>query len=95
MEHLAPNPVVTLNRQAVATVHGPTAGPDLLATLDSDWRTAPHTTVACSQSAPISWNNSATTRRRPTPTVRRLDAPAAHRSDATSPPAWPASPWLD
>ncbi|WP_185296813.1 hypothetical protein [Streptomyces finlayi] len=42
LEHLAPNPVVTLNRAAVAMVHGPAAGPDLPATLDSDWRTAHH-----------------------------------------------------
>ncbi len=35
--------MVTLNRAvAVAMVHGPTAGLDLLATLDSDRRTADH-----------------------------------------------------
>ncbi|MEV8227159.1 sigma-70 family RNA polymerase sigma factor [Streptomyces sp. NPDC079167] len=43
LEHLAPSPVVTLNRAvAVAMVHGPTTGLDLLATLDSDRRTAHH-----------------------------------------------------
>ncbi|MFE3370062.1 RNA polymerase sigma factor [Streptomyces sp. NPDC059173] len=43
LEDLAPNPIVTLNRAvAVAMVHGPTAGLDLLATLDSDRRTAHH-----------------------------------------------------
>ncbi|MFJ8888229.1 RNA polymerase sigma factor [Streptomyces sp. NPDC102402] len=43
LEHLAPNPVVTLNRAvAVAMVDGPAAGLDLLTTLDSDRRTAHH-----------------------------------------------------
>ncbi|WP_371503500.1 sigma-70 family RNA polymerase sigma factor [Kitasatospora sp. NBC_00374] len=43
LEHLAPNPMVTLNRAvAVAMVHGPTAGLELLATLESDKRTAHH-----------------------------------------------------
>ncbi|MFE3431178.1 RNA polymerase sigma factor [Streptomyces sp. NPDC059171] len=43
LEDLAPNPIVTLNRAvAVAMVHGPTAGLGLLATLDSDRRTAHH-----------------------------------------------------
>nr|WSW65768.1 RNA polymerase sigma factor [Streptomyces sp. NBC_00995] len=43
LEHLAPNPVVTLNRAvAVAMVHGPTAGLDLLTALESDRRTAHH-----------------------------------------------------
>nr|BFD87521.1 sigma factor-like helix-turn-helix DNA-binding protein [Streptomyces sp. Xyl84] len=43
LEHIAPNPVVTLNRAvAVAMVHGPAAGLGLLATLRSDKRTARH-----------------------------------------------------
>ncbi|MEV7359053.1 DUF6596 domain-containing protein [Kitasatospora sp. NPDC091276] len=43
LEHLAPNPMVTLNRAvAVAMVHGPTAGLDLLVALESDKRTARH-----------------------------------------------------
>ncbi|MFI6951794.1 RNA polymerase sigma factor [Streptomyces sp. NPDC050422] len=43
LEHLAPNPVVTLNRAvAVAMVHGPAAGLDLLTALDSDRRTVHH-----------------------------------------------------
>jgi RNA polymerase sigma factor (sigma-70 family) len=41
LERLAPNPVVTLNRAvAVAEVHGPRAGLDLLAGLDGDRRMA-------------------------------------------------------
>ncbi len=40
---IAPNPMVTLNRAvAVAMVHGPRAGLDLLATLDADSRIAEH-----------------------------------------------------
>ncbi|MDT9682094.1 sigma-70 family RNA polymerase sigma factor [Streptomyces sp. TRM76323] len=43
LERLAPNPMVTLNRAvAVAMVHGPAAGLDLLTTLQSDKRTARH-----------------------------------------------------
>ncbi|WP_037861806.1 RNA polymerase sigma factor [Streptomyces sp. NRRL S-340] len=43
LEHLAPNPVVTLNRVvALAMVYGPAAGLDLLATLRSDKRMARH-----------------------------------------------------
>jgi RNA polymerase sigma factor (sigma-70 family) len=43
LERLAPNPVVTLNHAvAVAMVHGPQAGLDLLATLDGDDRMAGH-----------------------------------------------------
>ncbi|MBB4944489.1 putative RNA polymerase sigma factor [Kitasatospora gansuensis] len=43
LELLAPNPMVTLNRAvAVAMVHGPAAGLDLLAALESDRRTARH-----------------------------------------------------
>ncbi len=43
LERMAPNPVVTLNRTvAVAMVHGPAAGLDLLATLASDSRMANH-----------------------------------------------------
>jgi len=43
LEKVAPNPVVTLNRAvAVAKVHGPAAGLDLLATLESDRRLAGH-----------------------------------------------------
>jgi predicted RNA polymerase sigma factor len=43
LEQIAPNPMVTLNRAiAVAMVHGPTAGLDLLATLESDNRIARH-----------------------------------------------------
>jgi RNA polymerase sigma factor (sigma-70 family) len=41
LEQLAPNPMVTLNRAvAVAMVHGPAAGLDLIATLASDRRMA-------------------------------------------------------
>ncbi|WP_185302427.1 hypothetical protein [Streptomyces finlayi] len=54
LEHLAPNPVVTLNRAAVAMVHGPAAGPDLPATLDSDWRTAHHHRLLAVRA--VSWN---------------------------------------
>jgi RNA polymerase sigma factor (sigma-70 family) len=43
LEHITPNPMVTLNRAvAVAMVHGPAAGLDLLATLQTDKRTARH-----------------------------------------------------
>ncbi|MDG9712271.1 RNA polymerase sigma factor [Streptomyces sp. DH10] len=43
LEHVAPNPMVTLNRVvAVAMVHGPAAGLDLLATLQPDKRMARH-----------------------------------------------------
>jgi RNA polymerase sigma factor (sigma-70 family) len=43
LEHFSPNPMVTLNRAvAVAMVHGPGAGLDLLATLDDDDRLAEH-----------------------------------------------------
>ena len=43
LERIAPNPMVTLNRAvAVAMVHGPEAGLDLLATLDADDRMAEH-----------------------------------------------------
>ncbi|MEE1752964.1 RNA polymerase sigma factor [Streptomyces sp. SP18CS02] len=43
LEQAAPNPVVTLNRAvAVAMVHGPSAGLDLLTTLESDKRMARH-----------------------------------------------------
>ncbi|MEW2575655.1 RNA polymerase sigma factor [Streptomyces syringium] len=43
LEHIAPNPMVTLNRSvAVAMVHGPSAGLDLLETLTSDKRMARH-----------------------------------------------------
>jgi RNA polymerase sigma factor (sigma-70 family) len=43
MADIAPNPMVTLNQAvAVAMVHGPKAGLDLLATLDADERIAGH-----------------------------------------------------
>ncbi len=43
LERLAPGPMVTLNRAvALAMVHGPRAGLDLLATLDADDRLAGH-----------------------------------------------------
>ncbi|MEU2516425.1 RNA polymerase sigma factor [Streptomyces syringium] len=43
LEHLAPNPMVTLNRSvAVAMVHGPAAGLDLLEALGTDKRMARH-----------------------------------------------------
>ena len=43
LERLAPGPMVTLNRAvAVAMVHGPRAGLDLLSTLDDDERLAGH-----------------------------------------------------
>jgi predicted RNA polymerase sigma factor len=43
LERVAPNPVVTLNHAvAVAMVHGPRAGLDMLATLDGDERLAGH-----------------------------------------------------
>ncbi|GHF13999.1 RNA polymerase sigma24 factor [Streptomyces spiralis] len=43
LEHIAPNPMVTLNRAvAVAMVHGPAAGLELLAPLASDKRMASH-----------------------------------------------------
>jgi predicted RNA polymerase sigma factor len=43
LEQIAPNPMVTLNRAvAVAMVHGPSAGLDLLTTLESDNRIARH-----------------------------------------------------
>ncbi|MFC6080107.1 RNA polymerase sigma factor [Sphaerisporangium aureirubrum] len=43
LERTAPNPMVTLNRAvAAAMVHGPAAGLDLLATLESDHRMARH-----------------------------------------------------
>jgi RNA polymerase sigma factor (sigma-70 family) len=43
LEHIAPNPMVTLNRAvAIAMVHGPRDGLELLATLESDGRMARH-----------------------------------------------------
>jgi RNA polymerase sigma factor (sigma-70 family) len=43
LETLAPGPMITLNRAvALAMVHGPRAGLDLLATLDDDQRMAEH-----------------------------------------------------
>jgi RNA polymerase sigma factor (sigma-70 family) len=43
LERVAPNPMATLNRAvALAMVHGPNAGLDLLATLDDDERVAGH-----------------------------------------------------
>jgi RNA polymerase sigma factor (sigma-70 family) len=43
LDRLAPNPMATLNRAvAVAEVHGPEAGLELLATLDADDRVAGH-----------------------------------------------------
>jgi predicted RNA polymerase sigma factor len=43
LEQVSPGPVTTLNRAvAVAMVHGPAAGLDLLATLESDQRMATH-----------------------------------------------------
>jgi RNA polymerase sigma factor (sigma-70 family) len=43
LERLSPNPMVTLNRAvAVAMVHGPQAGLELLETLDDDERVAAH-----------------------------------------------------
>jgi len=43
LERVAPNPMVTLNRSvAVAMVHGPEAGLDLLRTLDEDERITEH-----------------------------------------------------
>jgi predicted RNA polymerase sigma factor len=43
LDRIAPNPMATLNRAlAVAMVHGPSAGLDLLATLDADERVADH-----------------------------------------------------
>jgi RNA polymerase sigma factor (sigma-70 family) len=47
LEHLAPNPMVTLNRAvAVAMVRGPDAALELLATLDADERMARHYRLA-------------------------------------------------
>jgi RNA polymerase sigma factor (sigma-70 family) len=47
LERIAPNPMVTLNHAvAAAMVHGPTAGLDLLATLDADERVARHHRLA-------------------------------------------------
>jgi RNA polymerase sigma factor (sigma-70 family) len=43
LDHIAPNPMATVNRAlAVAMVHGPGAGLDLLASLDGDERVARH-----------------------------------------------------
>jgi RNA polymerase sigma factor (sigma-70 family) len=47
LDKLAPNPMVTLNQAvALAMVHGPQAGLDLLDTLDDDPRTASHHRLA-------------------------------------------------
>lgn len=47
LSHLAPNPMVTLNEAvALAMVHGPRAGLDLLATLDGDERLSEHHRLA-------------------------------------------------
>jgi RNA polymerase sigma factor (sigma-70 family) len=47
LEKISPNPMVTLNQAvAVAMVHGPEAGLDLLATLDGDERMAGHHRLA-------------------------------------------------
>lgn len=47
LSHLAPNPMVTLNEAvALAMVHGPRAGLDLLAGLDGDERVAGHHRLA-------------------------------------------------
>ena len=43
LERMTPNPMVTLNRAvAVAMVHGPRAGLDLLGTIDADGRLEGH-----------------------------------------------------
>jgi predicted RNA polymerase sigma factor len=43
LEHIAPNPMVSLNRAvAIAMVHGPRDGLELLTTLESDGRMARH-----------------------------------------------------
>jgi predicted RNA polymerase sigma factor len=43
LEHISPNPLVSLNRAvAVAMVHGPAAGLDILRVLESDGRLAGH-----------------------------------------------------
>ena len=43
LEHVSPNPMVTLNRAvALAMVHGPDAGLELLSTLEGDTRMAKH-----------------------------------------------------
>lgn len=43
LDRVAPNPMATMNRAlAVAMVHGPDAGLDLLASLDGDSRVARH-----------------------------------------------------
>jgi predicted RNA polymerase sigma factor len=47
LDRMAPNPMVTLNKAvAMAMVHGPQAGLDLLAPLDADPRTARHHRLA-------------------------------------------------
>jgi RNA polymerase sigma factor (sigma-70 family) len=47
LEHVEPNPIVTLNRAvALAMVKGPQAGLDLIATLDADERLAGHHRLA-------------------------------------------------
>ena len=70
LERVAPNPMVTLNHAvAVAMVHGPRAGLELLATLDDDERMA--------EPPPP--------RRRPRPPARDGRRPRRRRAPATGP----------
>ncbi|MFI6208375.1 RNA polymerase sigma factor [Streptomyces sp. NPDC051041] len=100
LEHIAPNPVVTLNRAvAVAMVHGPAAGLDLLATLRSDKRMARHHRLLATRAhllemlgrhdAAADVYRDAARRALSAPERRHLTSRAARLSPATSRPATP------
>ena len=86
LDRVAPNPMVTLNRAvAVAMVHGPAAGLDLLATLDDD-RARRRPPPAASRCAPTCSRWPATSTPHAPRTARRPGARPAARSSATSTP---------
>ncbi len=82
LAHLSPNPMVTLNEAvALAMASGPSAGLDLLRTLDGDDRVAGHHRLAAVRAHLLEM---ATRTGRGTPTRRRRAARPACRSSATS-----------
>jgi RNA polymerase sigma factor (sigma-70 family) len=94
LERVAPNPVVTLNRAvAVAMVHGPKAGLDLLTTLEADDRLADHHRLHAvrahlleltgERDAARASYRAAADRTTSEPERRYLDARAARLGDAT------------
>jgi RNA polymerase sigma factor (sigma-70 family) len=103
LEKLAPNPMVTLNRAvAVAMVHGPAAGLDLVAALESDNRMARHhrllatrahlLELAGEHAAAAASYREAARRTTSLPERRHLTARAARLTDTSTPTASPTPP---